>query len=206
MLDVIPGADGRLEIFGIGDDFTLQHIWQTAPSNGWSSWASHGGQLATAPCMHRNADGRLEVFACTPDSAVWHIWQTAPNNGWSGWASLGGAGQFIDAPSVGRNADGRLELFIRGSDDALWHRWQTAPSNGWSDWQSLGGSLESHAVISGSFPTVGQNADGRLEVFAQNYDASCVHDWQDAPNADWHGWNRLGGWHVYALGRGLREF
>jgi hypothetical protein len=40
-------ADGRLETFGVGKDNGLWHIWQTAPNNGWSSWASLGGQLLT---------------------------------------------------------------------------------------------------------------------------------------------------------------
>jgi len=39
-------ADGRLEVFAIGPDKALWHIWQTAPNNGWSSWSSLGGTLA----------------------------------------------------------------------------------------------------------------------------------------------------------------
>jgi hypothetical protein len=37
--------DGRLEVFARGTDNALWHIWQTAPNNGWSSWASLGGVL-----------------------------------------------------------------------------------------------------------------------------------------------------------------
>ena len=37
-------SDGRLELFGIGMDNALWHIWQTAPHAGpWSSWTSRGG-------------------------------------------------------------------------------------------------------------------------------------------------------------------
>ena len=42
---VTNDADGRLEVFARGTDNALWHIWQTAPSNGWSSWASLGGVL-----------------------------------------------------------------------------------------------------------------------------------------------------------------
>ena len=35
-------ADGRLEVFVRGTDGALWHIWQTAPNNGWSGWASLG--------------------------------------------------------------------------------------------------------------------------------------------------------------------
>jgi len=45
--EVVVGrnADGRLEVFAKGPDTALWHIWQTAPNNGWSSWASLGGTL-----------------------------------------------------------------------------------------------------------------------------------------------------------------
>ncbi|MGB8501773.1 hypothetical protein [Mycobacterium sp.] len=36
-----PSADGRLELFFV-EGGILWHIWQTASSNGWSGWASHG--------------------------------------------------------------------------------------------------------------------------------------------------------------------
>jgi len=82
--------DGRLEVFARGTDNALWHIWQTAPNNGWSGWASLGGVITSLPTVTNDADSRLEVFARGTDNALWHIWQTAPNNGWSGWASLGG--------------------------------------------------------------------------------------------------------------------
>jgi len=66
------------------------HIWQTAPNNGWSGWATMGGVITSDPAIGRNQDGRLEVFARGTDDALWHNWQTVPNNGWSGWGSLGG--------------------------------------------------------------------------------------------------------------------
>jgi len=59
---VAVNADGRLEAFGRGYDGALHHVWQTAPSNGWSGWASEGGVLAgdgdtpTRLAVARNAD------------------------------------------------------------------------------------------------------------------------------------------------------
>jgi hypothetical protein len=32
---VARNQDGRLEIFIVGDDTNLYHLWQTAPNNGW---------------------------------------------------------------------------------------------------------------------------------------------------------------------------
>ncbi len=40
VLSVINNADGRLEVFARNTNYELYHIWQTAPSNGWSSWDS----------------------------------------------------------------------------------------------------------------------------------------------------------------------
>jgi hypothetical protein len=39
-------SDGRLEVFALGLDGALWHIWQDAAHSGpWSAWASLGGYL-----------------------------------------------------------------------------------------------------------------------------------------------------------------
>jgi acylphosphatase len=181
-------SDGRLEVFGVGTNNALWHIWQTAPHAGpWSAWASLSGVLTGEPSSIDNSDGRLEVFARGTDNALWHIWQTAPHTGpWSSWASLGGI--ITSDPAVACNSDGRLEAFARGTDNALWHIWQTAPHTGpWSGWASLGGIITSD-------PAVVVNSDGRLEVFARGTDNALWHIWQTAPHAGpWSAWASLGG-------------
>lgn len=181
-------SDGRLEIFGIGTDDALWHIWQTAPHAGpWSAWSSLGGVITSEPAVALNSDGRLEVFARGTDGALWHIWQTAPHAGpWSTWSSLGGS--ITSDPAVVVNSDGRLEVFARGTDNALWHIWQDNPHAGpWSAWNSLGGSITSNPA-----PTV--NSDGRIEVFARGTDNALWHIWQDNPHAGpWSAWASLGG-------------
>ncbi|HEV8625586.1 MAG TPA: matrixin family metalloprotease [Acidimicrobiia bacterium] len=180
---VASNQDGRLEVFAKGADNGLWHIWQTAPSNGWSGWASLGGGMGSKVAVGMNADGRLDIFVRGTDGALWHTWQTAPNSGWSAWASLGGVIQGM--PAVGRNADGRLEVFARGNDGALWHKWQVAPNGTWSGWASLGGTISDAVVAS--------NQDGRLEVFAKGADNGLWHMWQTAPSNGWSGWESLGG-------------
>jgi acylphosphatase len=175
--------DGRLEVFAKGSDGALWHIWQTAPSNGWSGWASLGGGMGSPVGLARNLDGRIEIVVRGTDGALWHKWQTAPNSGWSAWASLGGV--IVGTPAIGRNADGRLEIFARGTDGALWHIWQTAPNSGWSGWASLGGVINNPVVVN--------NADGRLEVFVRGSDNAVWHIWQTAPSNGWSGWGPLGG-------------
>ena len=94
---VFQNADGRLEIFAVGPDGDLGHMFQTAPNNGWSVWADLGPAITGPPVVFQNADGRLEVFAVGPDGSLGHMFQTAPSiapndDNWSRWwADLGPA-------------------------------------------------------------------------------------------------------------------
>jgi hypothetical protein len=89
---VAPGADGRLEIFVVGEDDALWHQWQTVANSCWSAWYSHGAPpeagLMGSPAVARGADGRLDLFVMGTDGALWHRWQT-PNTDWSQWYSRG---------------------------------------------------------------------------------------------------------------------
>lgn len=53
-------------------------------------------------------------------------------------------------------------------------------------WSSLGGQINTR-------PVVGNNKDGRLEVFARGIDGALWHIWQTAPGNGWSGWASLGG-------------
>jgi len=142
---VACSADGRLELFVVGNDEALWHMWQTAPNGGWSGWKSHDAPSLTKlqrlrPAVGSSADGRLELFAVGGDDALWHLRQIAPNDGWSQWFSHGAPPLpgLAGSPAVVPGADGRLELFVVGTDGALWQLSQTAPDGGWSQWFSLG--------------------------------------------------------------------
>src|SRR5215472_11634420 len=101
-MQAILNADGRLELFAMGSDQTLVHVWQKWPNGDWSAWESLGkphptlapsgpdwlGGLASVPAVGSNFDGRLEVFvtayidpnrpplAVRPGCDLCHIWQT----------------------------------------------------------------------------------------------------------------------------------
>jgi hypothetical protein len=116
--------DGRLEVFAIGTDGALNHIWQTsAGANSWSGWTGLGGSLIRLAAA-KNSDGSLEVLAIGSDTTLNHIWQTSPGAGWSSWSGLGGS---IRRLAAAANSDGRLEVFSIGTDGALYHVWQTSP-------------------------------------------------------------------------------
>lgn len=188
-------TDGRLEVFSAGSDGALWHLWQTSADTPWSGWSSlnkpaNTSLLVTAG-IGKNADGRLEVFVIGSDGALWHNWQTAPEQGpWFNWFSSGrpsasiGNAQF--PPSLAQNVDGRLEAFTVGTDGALWHIYQVAPNGIWSGWAPLGTPPNVHAV---TVPIVGQNADGRLEVFTIGSDGALWHIWQTRPGqGPWSNW------------------
>jgi hypothetical protein len=138
---VASNFDGRLEVFAVGSNGALWHIWQTAPSDGpWFVWTSlgtpPGGGITGNPSAVDNS-GRLEAFVCGPGAALWHIWQTTPGGAWSEWNWLGGV--LTSDPVATDNVDGRLEVFASGPGNALYHIWQTEPADGpWLAWESLG--------------------------------------------------------------------
>jgi hypothetical protein len=150
---IAADSEGRLELFAVGEDGALWHIWQTAPSGGWSGWTTHGTPPATnfiesgGPAVAASADGRLELFIPGADSQLWHINQLSPSGGWCQWYSHGAPpptpaapdlGLWGQTPAVALNSQGRLELFAIATDGSLCQIWQTAPNEGWSTWLTHG--------------------------------------------------------------------
>lgn len=193
---VAANADGRLEVF-IAAGFPsgeLWHVWQTAPSNGWSSWASFGPpgvKFLRSAAVAPSADGRLELFAVDTDLALWHVWQTAINNGWSDWASLGTPpqqGSTLVPQPVLASADGCLQLFA--SDDTgyggVWNLSQTAPSNGWSAWSSLGNPAGGAGELAAA-----TNTDGRVFLATVPGQGDLWYREQTALNNGWSDWTSL---------------
>jgi hypothetical protein len=146
--------DSHLQLFVVGTDGALWHIWQVEVNDGWSDWFSHGappgGTLQGSPSLGTDKDGFLHVFVVgtdgTTNGVLWHIWQSS--EGWSDWLSHGAPhgvtlqGSVCLAPNQAR----RLELFVVGdTDGALWHIWQfdipdpnVPEADVWSDWFSHG--------------------------------------------------------------------
>jgi D-alanyl-D-alanine carboxypeptidase len=167
--------DGRLEVFGVGSDHTVRHLWQQAGSpSGWSPVSGLGGSMAIGSLqVLANQDGRLELFGVDTANRFVHSWQVAPNAGWSGWGVLGDRSG--TPPAVGRNDDGRLEVFTVDASGALWHTWQVAPNSSWAPPAVLG------TGFTGS-PGLAATDDGRLAVFAVGTDGVLRGTAQTAPN------------------------
>jgi hypothetical protein len=97
--------------------------------------------------------------------------------------------------TVAQGGDGHLELFALGPSNDIWHAWQLVTPIvpivlGWSGWSRLGNPDDKGTQLA-----VGQNADGRLEVFLTGTATDMWHDWQSVwfPTGYlWSGWNGLG--------------
>ncbi|CAL9360632.1 hypothetical protein SUDANB145_00658 [Streptomyces sp. enrichment culture] len=141
---VVRNISGQLEVFVLGSDGSLQHIWQTKPSNTWSNWAPlPGGDPAGRPAVGGGGDGTLDVFARQENGTLRHIWQTrpAPEGQWaSAWAPLySGALEMTSDPAVATDAEGRLQVFALFGDHTVRYIRQNTPDDhtDWSPWQSL---------------------------------------------------------------------
>jgi hypothetical protein len=86
-ITVASNEDGRQELFIMGKDEALWHIWQGEPNTGWSGWESLGkpkdlfdrseppkDRDLSEPLVQKNADGHLEVFA-PGNGAFCNRWQ-----------------------------------------------------------------------------------------------------------------------------------
>jgi len=85
-------ADGRLEIFAVGDDHALWQKWQVAPNNGWSAWKTLGtpasetavtDQWQTRSLHHRQWRQRLADLANCADRRLERVEEIGPAVRWS---------------------------------------------------------------------------------------------------------------------------
>lgn len=150
-----------------------------------------GIELAT------NQDGRLELVAIAHEDAadiVWHRWERL-EGGWSEWHSFGKPGGPLSGqpvthrPTVARNMKGCLEVVVVGVDQGVYRAWQDHPGRAWRGWHALNKPGESEAVSAS--PVLGQNNDGRLELFLVDGHGEVWHRWQDKMGR-WMRWHSLG--------------
>jgi GR25 family glycosyltransferase involved in LPS biosynthesis len=180
-ITVASNLDLRQELFVVGRDDALWHIWQVVPNAEWSSWDSLGkpeGGEFSRPLVQKNGDGRLEVFA-SDNEAFCSRWQEEPNSRvWrnKGWEEKPKPAIGLTWLRVALNFQDRIEAFAFGEDGALWHAWQIGKAPYWSDWQPLGGP--SAKIRTADHLTIGTNQDGRLEVFLIGQDGAVWHIWQ----------------------------
>src|SRR5262249_48484350 len=149
------------------------------PNGKLSGFVSLGGKTSGDPVVARNQDGRLEVFVIGTDGGVWHTWQLKAGGGsWFDWYAHGApAGVTLAAARVITRRDGRMVVIARGAQDgAVYLSEQTTPNGLWTGWSSLGGAIE-------GAPAIGNNQDGRLEIFGRGTDGALWHAWENGVGA-----------------------
>lgn len=188
-LQAIANADGRVELFGIGTNGDIWHVWESAANGGfYSTWFDRTGKkIKPGYAVQINADGRLELFGGASDGHIWHNYQTNAGGGWKGWLDLGVAGTSMNGDvAAARDRDGRLEVFAIGSNGDLWVNFQTTAGGSYYGWVDLGGN-----GIKAGF-VVGVNATGRLELFGVRGNNNLWHSAQITPGGSWQAWRDLG--------------
>ena len=85
---------GALEVFAIGADGTLGHLWQAIAPDGsvyWSRWGSFGIAIQGDPAVGQDSSGQLAVTAAGPDGNLGLVrqWQFEQEVGWGAWHDVG---------------------------------------------------------------------------------------------------------------------
>lgn len=161
----------------------------------WGGWRPMGGTLRPSSTLvvGFNPDPRHElvnVCGIGPTGIPHHNYRRTPNDRWSGWTSMAGAVSVDSGLAFGRSFDGGLVLFGIGPTGVPHYNYQQSSRAGvpsWRGWTSMGGAL---AVGSGL--AVGQNADGRLELFGIGPTGVPHHNVETTPGGPWSGWTAMG--------------
>ncbi|MFJ3906802.1 glycosyl hydrolase family 32 [Streptomyces sp. NPDC090025] len=95
--------------------------------------------------------------------------------------------QSPDNPVAAVDVLGRLTVFaLAAGDRSMLVRTQTDPgTDTWGDWQPFGGPA-------GAVPTLGRNADGRLELFSLAPDGAALHHRVQRQDGGWGEWEWFG--------------
>ena len=181
-------ADGRLEVFAVMSDGSVQNRFETTANGAWSGWNLFApSQTARALTVGVHADGRLELFAVTPTGAVSSRRETALNGPWSGWNEFGTQG-VTDTLSTAGHADGRMAVFAVMSDGSMRNRSETVPNGPWSEWDVYGPTGGANGYGIPGTVTAAAHQDGRVEVFAVTPAGAIRNRFETAPGAAWSGW------------------
>lgn len=135
---VAGNADGRLELFIVGDNGEVWHRAQR--EGGWSRWRSLGsvGEDFIDVEVGRRANGRLVLFAVTESSELFHQTQTQQLDWPERWRPFphsldtGSLDTTAKPLTLAPNADGGLELFVLLPTGRLCQFRQT-PGGDWSE-------------------------------------------------------------------------
>jgi hypothetical protein len=104
------------------------------------------------------------------------------------WRATPPSWQSPDNPVAAQDVQGRLTVFaLDAGDRSMLRCVQLDPNAGtWSEWERFGGPA-------GAVPTLGRNANGRLEVFSLAPGGANLHHRVQRPDGGWYEWEEFGG-------------
>jgi hypothetical protein len=192
--NTIPAAvswdTGRLDVFALGRDNIMQHIWYQGRWRNWEPLGEDdvfGRDLVGNPTAVSWGHGRLDVFALASDFTLRHKWYFGE---WDKWRpvrddqTLGR--DFSSTPTAVCWGSGRIDVFAKGGDNAvLRHNWYFGE---WNDWEELGAN--ENLGVSLTSPHAVSWGNGKLDVFARDRLNHIIH--KSHENGQWGNWVPLG--------------
>jgi hypothetical protein len=152
---VVNQNDGRLHVFGVGDDGQVYHSAQasTGLNSEWTGWRSllDPGDRAQNLAVVVGPDGRLHVFKTRSDGEVTHAEEVVSGLGapWTGWRRVSDRENTAKSLVAVTGGDGRVHVLRLGLDDRISHNEEVA----------AGGHLADDVVVAADLYQ-------RLHVFA----------------------------------------
>lgn len=163
----LAALEGRSRTFS--NPFTVRRDLEPDRPMAWSGWADTGIVATSSPSLVSAAwvgGPPLQVFVLDGTRTV-NV-QVRPGAGSAGpWRQIRPEARALEATlGVIRAPDARVEVFVRDSDDRLSHCYEEGLGSGrFSGWDVKGGPR----IVGAPVPVA--HSDGRLEVFAQQFDA-----------------------------------
>ncbi len=180
------GADGVLQVVGLGNDGNLWHTLRNADGTWQTDFGQIEGEVRGGPRSFTNiscagADGVLQVVGLGNDGNLWHTLRNADGTWQTDFGQIegevrGGPRSFTNISCAG--ADGVLQVVGLGNDGNLWHTLRNADGT----WQTDFGQIEGE-VRGGprSFTNIScAGADGVLQVVGLGNDGNLWHTLRNA--------------------------
>lgn len=194
----VQNADGRIEVFGTGDDGVLYHRWQMAgaPQAIWGPWEINSGGKTKDVHVARASSGQL-VAVFLDDNRISIRRQATPNGGWLPETVR------VGLPAIqlqlAKNEDGRLEIFALGNGQVFAFPQVVGGAIEWQDPRGLGGDgIRSIATA--------QGPSGRIVVAGLTSSGSVNVVQQLEPNGSWGNWAPLEGHDLVQVSMAVDRF
>lgn len=177
-------ADGRLDVYMIGLNHVIWHMWQDTALT-WHSWTQVGDRRADQIAVARLPNGTAELLmAESTTQNLWHINIPAGGVTSGPFLQVGNNTHKAKHVAIAPLSTGMLDFYMVGLDNAIWH--SIGATNTWVRIGTLFacGSCMQPMVVT-------RRPDDSSEVVILDSSNNLWHDWLDASGGD-HQFQRIG--------------